>query len=242
MERLREVCHSMSDRYAMKTIGELAYVFGFDDEMFLFSKGAIRKVVDFMVGDSMLQLEKEIGKKITVRTIGVTKEGGKKFDNKLFMIDFDDLLDKDKEFRDSQFYKYFCDNVFVYAMYEFPNKKVYNQGDCKFLGFKTIEFDDLFISNQVKKVWETMRDTIFNGKLRDVCVLDEYGDPVINPSGNIRSAPNFPKSSDGVVFVRGGGTDSGNKPLEINGVKMYQQSLWLRGDYVLKRLLSEVFL
>lgn len=226
----------------MKTIGELAHSFGFEDELFLFSKSAIRKVIETMIGDSIRIAEEETGKNITLKTIGSTKEGNKKFDNKLFMVDFNNLLDKNLSFRQSQFYEYFKDNVFVYAMYEFPDKKVYNNGDCQFLGFKVIEFDDLFINTQVKKVWDAMRDTIFSGRLKDVPALDRYGDPVINPSGTIRSAPNFPKSSDGIVFIRGGGVDSSVKPINISGVNMYQQFVWLRGDYVLRRLLSEAFL
>ena len=87
-----------------------------------------------------------------------------------------------------------------------------------------------------------MRNIVFNGQLKDIPALDKYGDPIINPSGTIRSAPNFPKSSDGIVFIRGGGVDSSVKPLCISGVNMYQQFVWLRGDYVLRRLLSEAFL
>ncbi|MBQ8156924.1 hypothetical protein IJ102_00835 [Candidatus Saccharibacteria bacterium] len=226
----------------MKTIGELAHFFGFEDELFLFSKSSIRKVVEKMIGNSIIIAEKETRKSITLKTIGSTKEGNKKFDNKLFMVDFDNLLDKEVSFRQSQFYKYFKYNVFVYAMYEFPDKKNYNNGDCIFLGFKVLEFDDLFIMTQVEKVWSAMRNTIFSGHLKDVPALDKYVDPVINPSGTIRSAPNFPKSSDGIVFIRGGGVDSSVKPICISGINMYQQFVWLRGDYVLRRLLSEAFL
>ena len=242
MESLNETCRSLSNKYSMKTIGELAHSFGFEDELFLFSKSSIRKVIEKMIGDSIRVAERETRKSITLKTIGSTKEGNKKFDNKLFMVDFDNLLDKEISFKQSQFYEYFKDNVFVYAMYEFPNKKIYNNGDCIFLGFKVLEFDDLFIKTQVEKVWNAMRDTILGGRLKDVPALDKYGDPVINPSGTIRSAPNFPKSSDGIVFIRGGGVDSSVKPINISGVNMYQQFVWLRGDYVLRRLLSEAFL
>lgn len=242
MENLREECRTLSNKYSMKTIGELAHVFDLRDEMFLFSKSAIRDVVDAMIGDLVTRTEEIANKQITLKTIGATKAGNKKFDNKLFMVDFDNLLDKNMTFEQSQFYKYFSDSVFVYAMYEFPNKKVYNQGDCKFLGFKVLEFDNQFIDTHVKKVWNMMRELIFSGRLKDVPALDKYGDPIINPSGTIRSAPNFPKSSDGIVFIRGGGINSKIKPLEINGIKMYQQSVWLRGDYVLDRLFSEAFL
>lgn len=242
MDDLVAKCSSLSDKYSMKTIGELARSFGFKDDLFIFSKSAIRDVISTMIGDSIKQAEENTDKRIILKTIGTTKEGNKKFDNKLFMVDFNDLLNKEQQFKHSQFYHYFKNTIFIYAMYEFPDKKVYNQGNCRFLGFKIIEFDDLFINSQVKKVWDAMRDTVFSGHLKDVPALDKYGDPIINPSGTIRSAPNFPKSSDGIVFIRGGGIDSSIKPITISDVNMYQQFVWLRGDYVLKRLLSEVFL
>jgi len=242
MEDLNKACRFLSDKYSMKTIGELASSFNFGYEFSLFSKSAIRNVVNEMVGDSIEVAKQNTDKNITLKTIGMTKCGNKKFDNKLFTVDFGNLLNKELPFEKSQFYKYFKDNVFVYAMYEFPDKKIYSQGDCLFLGFKVVEFDDLFIETQVKKTWDEMRDIVFSGRLKDIPALDKYGDPIINLSGTIRSAPNFPKSSDGVVFIRGGGVDATEKPICISGVSMYRQSVWLRGDYVLKRLLSEVFL
>ena len=92
MESLNEACRSLSNKYSMKTIGELAHSFGFEDELFLFSKSAIRKVIETMIGDSIRIAEEETGKNITLKTIGSTKEGNKKFDNKLFMVDFNNLF------------------------------------------------------------------------------------------------------------------------------------------------------
>ena len=69
---------------------------------------------------------------------------------------------------------------------------------------------------------------IINKELKDVVELDKHGNPIINKkSGVVRSAPNFPKSSEGLVFVRGTGVDATKKPLEINGVRMLLQNLWL---------------
>lgn len=51
-----------------------------------------------------------------------------------------------------------------------------------------------------------------------------------------RSAPNFPKSREGIVFVRGKGSDSTNKPEMVNGISMYRQWVWVKGSYIADRL------
>ena len=44
------------------------------------------------------------------------------------------------------------------------------------------------------------------------------------------SAPNFPKSGEHIVFVRGSGVDKSKLPLRINGIDMLTQYVWIRGD------------
>ena len=44
------------------------------------------------------------------------------------------------------------------------------------------------------------------------------------------SAPNFPKSEEHLVFVRGSGVDKSKLPLNINGIDMLTQYVWIRGD------------
>ena len=43
------------------------------------------------------------------------------------------------------------------------------------------------------------------------------------------SAPNFPKSESNIVFVRGSGVDKSRLPLEVNGIRMLTQYVWIRG-------------
>ena len=33
----------------------------------------------------------------------------------------------------------------------------------------------------------------------------------------------------GVRFVRGTGSDASEKPVEVNGVRMYRQNVWIKG-------------
>ena len=89
--------------------------------------------------------------------------------------------------------------------------------------------------------WERIKDLIVNNKLEDVIVRDKNGNPRINNSRNIMSAPNFPKSSEGNVFVRGTSSTSDVKPLTINGVQMYRQQIWVKGKYMVEKLNSEDF-
>ena len=54
--------------------------------------------------------------------------------------------------------------------------------------------------------------------------------------GEVSSAPNLPKSSEGIVFVRGTGVDSSDKRECVNGIKMYCQQVWLKGSYFAERV------
>ena len=62
------------------------------------------------------------------------------------------------------------------------------------------------------------------------------GTPKRNKNGEISSAPNLPKSSEGIVFVRGTGVDSSDKRECVNGIKMYCQQVWLKGSYFDERV------
>ena len=110
------------------------------------------------------------------------------------------------------------------------------------LGFKRITFDGQFIENDVRNTWERIKDLVVNDKLEDVVVLDKHGQPRKNRSGNIMSAPNFPKSSEGNVFVRGTSSTSDVKPLTLNGIKMYNQQIWVKGLYIVEKLDSEDYI
>ena len=65
------------------------------------------------------------------------------------------------------------------------------------------------------------------------------GQPIVNRTGVVKSAPNFPKSREGLVFVRGTSGDSTHKPECVNGVRMYKQQVWVKGSYVAMRMAEE---
>lgn len=98
-------------------------------------------------------------------------------------------------------------------------------------------FDEAFIEEEVHPVWRRLRQLVRGGQLRDVIELDREGNPRTNKkTGTKRSAPNFPKSRDGIVFVRGTGRDARDKTETVNGIRMYRQNLWIRGTYLAERV------
>ena len=100
------------------------------------------------------------------------------------------------------------------------------------------------MEDYVHPIWDRIRHIIFSNTLQDVIEIDKAtGLPRKNPkTGIIKSAPNFPKSSEGLIFVRGSSSDSTYKPENVNGISMYSQYLWIKGKYVADRLAEEKFI
>lgn len=230
--------HALSLQYAGKSIRELREEFRIPNcksmaEAFVVSMfgGRSRKM-------SSIELFQEIG--LIGKTITVTQRGTRTEDMKLFPIDFDEL--EETEFEDSEFYDYFANHQFLYIIFEEPSAEAPLE-ENRFLGFKRFFFNEAFIEKEVKNVRQRIRDLIVNRTLRDIPVLDKQGNPVINKkSGTARSAPNFPKSSEGLLFLRGTGTDASDKTLVINGISMLRQNLWIKGSYMVQALDSMPYL
>lgn len=77
----------------------------------------------------------------------------------------------------------------------------------------------------------------------DRCRLEADWTPRVTPKTGIpMTAPNWPKSRDGVLFVRGTGTDANDKPVTVNGVRMYRQNVWIKGKELVGQLDAVRFL
>lgn len=88
-----------------------------------------------------------------------------------------------------------------------------------------------------------MRDIVFNDDLIDAPILKRDGTPRVTPKTGIpMTAPNWPKSRDGVLFVRGTGTDASDKPVTVNGIHMYRQNVWIKGRELVERLSATQYL
>ena len=149
-------------------------------------------------------------------------------------IDFDELRDPSVEFEDSSFAAPFIDSTMVVAVLE-EQRRDCPLSQCRFMGFKTLWLGTYL--GAAKALWDGMRDLIFSGRLVDAPILKRDGTPRVTPKTGIpMTAPNWPKSRDGVLFVRGTGTDANDKPVEVNGVKMYRQNIWVKGTELADRL------
>ena len=234
--------HDLSEKYKGKTIGELIDLL--DIEVTRVNKSIGEAIIVKMFGGKSKKMQSiELFRKAGIigKTITLTERGLRKEDMKFFTIDFDEFDNEDIEFEDSQFYDYFANNRFLCILFQKPDSDA-KMIENKFLGFKMIEFSQEFVENDVKIAWERIKDLIVNDKLEDVISLDRFGNPRINSRGNVMSAPNFPKSSEGNVFVRGTSSTSDVKPLNVNGVQMYRQQIWVKGLYLVDKLNNEQYI
>jgi hypothetical protein len=154
-------------------------------------------------------------------------------------LDLPSWPNEEDDFDNSLLSAYFSEAQLLMIVFEEPSTKS-KLLDNKFLGFKRYNFDEDFIQTYVKKLWVHTRNLINNGELRDIKKFDKKtGKPVMNKTGVQQSAPNFLKSSENLVFIRGTGTDSSRKPVVINGVHMYIPDVWVKGSTMVQ-LLSKV--
>jgi hypothetical protein len=197
---------------------------------------------------------------LIAKTIVTTAKGGRTEDMKLFHLDFDEItrreiIDEDGsirpvQFEDSELYEYFADHAFLCIIFEEPTPAKVKIGDAtyelpnnslsdnKFVGFKRLVFNDDFIDGPVRALWEDIRDKVLNQKLVDVIQTTSDGTPKRIRTGEISSAPNFMKSSQNDVFMRGSGTNSSikHKTECVNGIRMLPQYVWLKGLSVIEEL------
>ena len=110
------------------------------------------------------------------------------------------------------------------------------------MGFKRLSFSDDFIDLNVKSVWKRIRELVIYKELKDIPILDAKGNPRINKTGITQTAPNFPKSSEGVIFFRGDSSDSTRKPECVNDISMYRQYIWIKGSYLAQILDGKEYL
>lgn len=233
-------CHEITLKYKNKTVSELMSEFSIEGKI---DKAIGERIVVNMFGGKSKKMEDiDLFNKIGLigKTIVVTEKGNRTEDMKLFRINFDEISNIDEKFSDSVFCDYFSENQFLCIIFEEHDSK--NFGKNTFLGFKRLSFSDEFIELNVKSTWEKIRELVIYKELRNVPALDKNGNPKINKTGIVQTAPNFPKSSESVIFVRGDSSDSTKKPENVNGIKMYRQYIWVKGSYIANFLLSKNYL
>lgn len=222
-EDLDKKCQQLTKLYKGKTFKQIAKILNVDINLSVknFAENAVVK----MFGGHASKLNDiedfaKIG--IIAKSVPLLENGRGKEDMKLFLPNLIEWTNE-TEFEDSAIYDYFAGHHFLFIIYRYIGDEII------FEGFKRVFFDEQFIYENVKKTWDEVRDLIVNKKLRIEPQAGYSAAGKINKSGSVREAPNFPKSRTNAVFVRGGATTSADKykTLEINGLKMIPQSIWL---------------
>ena len=221
-------CQLMTQEYKGKSFAQIALQLGVNID--LDAKNFAESAVVKMFGGHVSKLNDiedfaKIG--IIAKSVPLKENGKGKEDMKLFMPDLVEWTEE-SDFEDSAIYDYFAGHHFLFIIYRHLGKDVF------FEGFKRVFFDEEFIMDNVKKTWDDVRDLITNKKLKIIRKTKKDGSIIVNKSGTYMESPNFPKLSTHKVFIRGGASKSldRHKTLEINGLKMLPQYVWLDKKYV----------
>ncbi len=232
----------ITNKFKGKTLKELADYFDIDNKKN--EKSIAERIVVKMFGGKSKKISQiDFFKKanVSVKTITLTKKGGRTEDMKLLPVNFDEVKDSSLRFEETEIYDYFMNKQMICIVFEEESIESPLSSN-KFIGFKRLYYDDEFIENHVKSTWKRMRILINDKKLKESTDYDKHGNSKINKNGVIRKSINFPKSKEYIVFVRGTGTDSSIKPHEINGIKMYHQDYWIKGEYIVEKLNDSPYL
>lgn len=207
-------------------------------------KSISERIIVRMFGANEKKLGKiELFNKIGIipKTITHTKKGTKTEDTKLLPIDFKEWKDENIEFEESTVYNYFNNQQFLCILFEepSPNSKLLEN---KFLGFKRLVFNESLIDNDVRKIWNLVRYVINTNQLKESIIYKD-GSPRINKTtGKPMTSINFPKARENIFFFKGTGRNSEHKNEIVNGINMYQQNLWIRGNTLVAMLKNIEFI
>lgn len=241
--QLDDRCHAITAKYKGKTFAQLKRELKVETEVSNKSFGAQCVLKMFDADCKRLNQISDFTKAgIIAKTITVTPTGSRTEDMKLRHIDFEEWADIDLDFQDSDVYSFFCEHSFLCPV--FCEHDCTDSAKTTFEGFKRFAFDDEFIENEVKRMWNDSRNLIHQRTLKWEYLYDKEGNMRKNKSGSYMGSPNFPKSADYIVFFRGGANDSRDeaKTEEVNGIKMLPQFFWLKGSYIADKLKTVEFL
>ena len=233
--------HDLTAKYKGKSVEELIEIFGIQvKDINKLNKAISEQIIVRMFGGkskkiNQIELFRKVG--IIAKTICISSKGTRTEDTKLFGIDFNEVRNKDMIYEDTYIFDYFMNHQVLCIIFEEKDKKQRFK-DNKFVGFKRITFDNAFIDYDVKRTWEKIKDLINNNKLKEKIRIKKDGTIIRNKTGVPSTYLNFPKSKGNIVFVRGGGKDSTAKPLKINGIHIYKQYIWIKGLYMVQKLLE----
>ncbi|HDR3896984.1 MutH/Sau3AI family endonuclease [Bacillus sp. FSL W7-1334] len=197
------------------------------------NKAITEQIITHMFGSSREKLRKidtfaKLG--MIPKTMIQTMTGGRTEDMKFDTINFDEWTNQEINFEESYIYDFFSNQSMLFIIFKETDKNTPLE-QTVFEGFKRIQFDDDFLYNKVKPVWDRVRELVWNNKLKVSIMKDKNGNTRITPkTGLPMEETNFPKSKDSDIFLRGTGNNATTKTLVLNGQRMYQQQVWLKGS------------
>ncbi len=217
-----------------RTLAEIAAAYGVKPGAKNFAEQLFVRLFDASGKINRIELFEKAG--IQVKTANLLR-GKPAEDTKFYTVDFNEFLNPDLAFEDSEIYRYFNESQFVFMMTEEDRAHAAPE-EKRFLGFKRFALPEEVVHGEVRRCFESTHDLIANGKLRFVAEIDpETGQPRMNKSGTVKGAPNFPKSSECQVFIKGSGANAHSRTEVLPGVPMYKQQVWWGKDLT-KRLLD----
>lgn len=245
--QLDQLLHNFTELYEGKALKEIAIDLSVEilgDT----NKNITERIITKFFGSEKNKLRQiDLFSKIGLipKTVVLNPSGGRTEDMKFDRIHFEEWFVEGEEYEDSYLYDFFYNKKFLFVIFKEPEKDsplLENQ----FVGFKRYSFTEDFLENDLKPYYDELKRLIVNNEIREEPVLyktgERKGQPIINPSGTVRTVTNFPKSKDYLVFTRGSGVDSTKKPVELNGVKMYAQYFWIKGKWLVDELENEHYI
>lgn len=251
MSDIDRKCHEITEQYGGKTIEEIAQLLNLsiDGDG---GKSITEKLIIKMFGGSSGKLNNiDIFRRfgVVAKTVAVTPAGGRTEDMKLFHINFNSWM-QEENYDESELNGYLLDTHFLCIIFEEPSaeyivdaetnkkkKKKVPLKSNKFIGFKRFVIPDSMIEIQGERLWNDTRNKITDHTLIDVPTL-RRGKQVVLKSGELSSAPNWMKSSESPIFIRGSAAQSTSKDKTecVNGIRMLPQYVWLSGTYITEKL------
>lgn len=237
---LHQKCSEFTKKYKGKTIEELVKILGIKlskdkNGKEIYDKAIGEKIIVRMFGSKSNKLNQiEFFRKIGLigKTVTLSQKDSRTEDMKMFRINLDEFEDYSIIFENSSVRDFFAENHFLFIIFKETDKSGTLKKN-KFEGFKKYSFTDEFIYHDIRNTWEQIRELILNNKLKENIVYYKgTRKAILNPSGTVKTELNFPKSSENILFVRGSGDDSTKKPICLQGIKMYHQYYWIKGEWI----------
>ena len=240
-------CIELTNSYKGQTVGQIISRLGISHNVT--NKNVAEYIIAAMFGCSnkkLSNIDMFVRFGIKGKSITLSRNKSRTEDTKLYRVNFDDLQEsaiydedigefREKAFEDSELYYFLNDYKFLFAVFQEPSKEA-PLADNVFLGFKLLDlsFEEMLCS--AKKCWEKARKLILSNELTVEVLKDKHGNPRYTPKTHLpMNAPNWPKSKEYDVFMRGTGSDAAHKKT-INGLEMYYQDYWVKGSVLVDKL------